>query len=151
MSGASFTIDNTALKRMAAQSNMAPAVPIFTKIFSTLNARPDSDKATQILAKMTTTASHETTQHFCYVTGQEDSPIANCLLINLGGVKDASTRPLFHSYKTSEVHSRNEMFYLITLNDQTYASVLRKTVIDKLNVKDYIKNEVTEGFLLTTS
>ena len=71
ISQSSFTISDVALQMMKKQTNMIQAVPIFTKIFDTLKNRPESDKAIKIIANRTTTSTHETTQLFCYVTGND--------------------------------------------------------------------------------
>ncbi len=133
ISQSSFTISDVALQMMKKQTNMIQAVPIFTKIFDTLKNRPESDKAIKIIANRTTTSTHETTQLFCYVT--------NYVFANYD-VKDKSSWPLSHLYKTNEVKHKSHMFYLQTFNELSYASQLRQAVIDKLG--GHIKTDITQ-------
>ena len=136
--GSSFTIIDVALQKMKYQINMVESVPAFSKVFSIIKNQPENDRDIEIIANRTTTSTHETTQHFCYVTGND---IMTCFIINLSGVKDASYRPLSHLYQTKEVENKRHAFYQVIFNDKFYAKI-RQFVIDKLG--KYIWSDIVQ-------
>ena len=133
-----FTPSEVALVEMEEKGSMAKDKATFQSIFTTLKGLPDSDARIQVFHSST----YDSSTHDVSVTFSsydQDAPSGDLhmhfLLLNLGGgVKEASSRPLFHAYQAKDVSTKEEYYVFRELDQEVYAQT-RAAVIQKLGDK----------------
>lgn len=130
-----FTLSEVALVEMTEKGSMEMDRATFQSVFTTLKGLPDSDAKIQVFHSSTYDSStHDVSVTFSSFDQQSPSGDLHMhfLLLNLGGgVKDTSSRPLFHTYQTKDVKTKKEYYVFRELNQDVYSQA-RATVIQKL-------------------
>lgn len=140
-----FVLSDLALHEMA-KTPMRRNLASFKELFNGLKNRSGSDKALKLLAKNAYDRNtHDTTMVFGSVSESvsDHNPVISTLVLSLTGVKDASSRPLFHPYEKKGVKKIVRLFAEFKQYEKLFALV-RKNVTNQLG--DLLKTEISEIF-----
>lgn len=138
-----FTLSDLILKVMS-KSSMASDVDTFKKVLSTFNGLPNTDDAVKIFTNRTyDPKTRDTTVIVISVhqTSPSSDALMSLLLLNLGGVKDSTTRPLAHTYTTKDVKTKKVLLTQQVFDQELYSQI-RQQIADKL--KPFIKTDIKE-------